>query len=364
MKIRDIIRIIEKIAPVCYQENYDNSGLQIGSPENEVTSVLICLDINEAVVDEAISAGANFIISHHPLIFSGIKNITGKSYIERIIIKAITNNISIYSSHTSLDNSALGVNKIIADKLGLKDAEILDPKSSLLYKVVVFVPVDHLENVREAMFLAGAGEIGNYDNCSFSTSGDGTFKANEKANPFVGQRELLHSEKESRLEMIVPLSSKENVIKNMLQAHPYEEVAYDIFKLENKYNDVGSGMIGNLENEMPAKDFALYLKEHFDIDTVKCAFPEDKKIKRVALCGGSGSFLINKAISAGADCFITGEIKYHDYLDFYERIALYEIGHYDSEKFTMELLKNLLNDKVPELTTQITNIKTNPIKYF
>ena len=190
--------------------------------------------------------------------------------------------------------------------------------------------------------------------------GVGKFKDKEKENRFGRQRELLHSEKEGRLRMIVPLSSKENVIKNMLQTHPYEEVAYDIFKLENKYNDVGSGMVGNLENEMPAKDFALYLKEHFDIDTVKCAFPEDKKIKRVALCGGSGSFLINKAISAGADCFITGEIKYHDYLDFYERIALYEYGHYDSDKFTLALLKNLHNEKVPVINHHIYYFKTTP----
>ncbi len=364
MKIKEIIKAIENIAPLCYQENYDNSGLQIGDREKETNSILVCLDITESVIDEAVALKCDMVISHHPLIFSGVKQITGNTYIERIIVKAISNNIAIYSAHTSLDNVYDGVNSIIAKKIGLKNLKILEPKSSLLYKLNVFVPSTHIEIVKRALFEAGAGEIGNYDNCSFSSSGKGTFRANENANPFVGDLGKIHTESEFKLEVIVPVNILNHVISKMKEVHPYEEVAYDLFKLENKYSNVGSGMYGELDKEMSREEFASYLKEIFSLDVLKCSFSNDKIIKRVAICGGSGSFLIGKALGVSADCFITGEIKYHDYLDYNEKISLFELGHYESEKFTISLIQKLLSDKFQDLKINITNINTNPIKYI
>ena len=364
MKVKDIIKIIEEVAPSSYQESYDNSSLQIGSFDNEVSSVLICIDVTESVIDEAIKIGANLVISHHPLIFSGIKNIIGKNNIQKIIVKAIKNDISIYSSHTSLDNSYRGVNAMIARKLGLSNVSILDPKENFLYKLIVFTPESHVEKVKTAMFDAGAGNIGNYDCCSFSVKGEGQFKANDDASPFVGDKNSLHFEKEVRVEVIIPMNVKNQVINSMLNAHPYEEVAYDIVKLENKFYSAGSGIIGYLEQPIDSITFGKTIKSVFNSGCIKFAGDDCRQIRKVAVCGGSGSFLIKNAISLGADCFITGEIKYHDFLDYSDSISLYEAGHYETEQFTMELIKELIEAKASDLKINITEINTNPIKYL
>ncbi|MFC2138610.1 Nif3-like dinuclear metal center hexameric protein, partial [Bacteroidota bacterium] len=269
MQIKDVISVIEEFAPLSFQEDYDNSGLQIGDVSNEIKSVLITVDITEEIIDEAINLEANLIISHHPLIFSGIKKITAQNSTEKAIIKAIQNNISIYSAHTNIDNIENGVNGIIANKIGLLNQKILQPKRNALSKLVTFVPIDHIDKVREAVFVAGAGNIGNYDSCSFNIEGTGTFKGNEDTNPFVGNKGELHKEKEIRFESIFPNYLKNKIINSLIKAHPYEEVAYDIYPLTNLYSQVGSGIIGELENEINEVDFLNKIKNIFNSGCIR-----------------------------------------------------------------------------------------------
>ncbi len=364
MQIKDVISAIEKFAPLSLQEDYDNSGLIIGNENEEVQSVLITVDVIEKTIEEAVKLGSNLIISHHPVIFGGLKKITGRNFTERIIINAIKNNIAIYSAHTNLDNIITGVNGIIADKLGLKDKNILQPKEKFLYKLVTFVPVDHIDKVREAIFNAGAGNIGNYDSCSFNVSGEGTFKGNEDANPFVGKKGDMHKEKEIRIESIFPGYLKNKIINNLLNAHPYEEVAYDIYPLENDYLKAGSGLTGILENEISEIDFLKKVKEIFGTKSIKYSKFLKKPIKKVAICGGSGSFLLKEAIKEKADVFISADIKYHQFFDADNKIFIMDVGHYESEQFTKEIFYNLLTKKFSTFAIHLSKYNTNPINYY
>lgn len=364
MKIKDIISVIEQLAPLSYQESYDNSGLLVGNSNDPVSKVLVCLDCIEATIEEAKSVGAELIITHHPIIFSGLKKINGKNYIERTIIKAIQNNIAIYAAHTNVDNVDEGVNKKIGEKLGLKNLEILAPKSNELVKFVVFVPIAHAEPVKSAMFKAGAGEIGNYSECSFNQQGEGTFKANEKANPFVGEKNLRHSEPELKIESIVPKTLIADVIHNVIAVHPYEEVAYDVYPLNNEFKKVGSGMIGELPQEMDEMSFLNFLKEEFKANGIRYTKPLNKPVKKVAFCGGSGSFLLQNAIAKKADVFITGDFKYHQFFDAEGKILIADIGHYESEQFTPEIFKTIITKKFPNFAVHLSEINTNPINYL
>ncbi|MFC2111220.1 YqfO family protein [Bacteroidota bacterium] len=259
MKIREIITYIESIVPLSYQEDYDNSGLIIGDRNAEVRKVLIALDVTEKVIDEAIDGKFELIISHHPIVFSGLKKITGKNFVERIVIKAIKNNIAIYSAHTNLDHFHNGVNAKLCQKIGLINCKILSPKSDILRKLVTFCPIDKANEVRKAIFEAGAGQIGNYDSCSFNIEGKGTFRANNEANPYVGEQNKLHSEDEERIETIYSINSEAKILSALFKSHPYEEVAYDIYQLKNKLNNVGSGMIGELKR---AEDEIVFFKKN------------------------------------------------------------------------------------------------------
>ena len=245
--VREVIQIIEDFAPPCYQESYDNSGMQVGDVNYKLTGILLCIDVTEDVVEEAIIIGANLIISHHPLIFGGIKRLSGSNYIEKAIIKAIKYDISIYSCHTSIDNVSLGVSFKMGEKIGLTHMQVLRPLTGNLCKLVTFVPNRHADSVRKAIFEAGAGHIGNYDCCSFNMSGEGTFRALESAHPFVGEKNIPHKEPEIRMETIFPKFLENTIISALLKAHPYEEVAYDIYPLINQQKNVGVGVIGELE---------------------------------------------------------------------------------------------------------------------
>lgn len=364
MKVKDIIEVIENEAPIALQESYDNSGLTIGNPEAEINAVMISFDVTEKVIDEAIERKCNMIISHHPLIFKGLMSITNKGIVEKIIIKAIKNDIAIYAAHTNADNIASGVNQKLADKLGFKNTKILQSKEGLLRKLVTFCPVKETEKVRQAIFDAGAGYIGNYDSCSFNITGKGSFRANEEANPFVGEKGNLHFEEEVRIETIYPVHLEKNIIKNMLKAHPYEEVAYDIYPLENKLNTVGSGIIGEIEEPMPQIEFLKMVKSKVEIPFIKHSEILDNKIKKVAICGGSGSFLINKAKNSGADAFLTGDIKYHDYFLTEGKMLLADIGHYESEQFVKEWFYSILKQKFSTFAIFISKTKTNPVYYL
>jgi len=324
----------------------------------------LCLDCIEAVVDEAIQKNCNLIIAHHPIIFSGLKKLNGTNYIERTIIKAIQNNIAIYACHTNLDNVKLGVNKKIADKLGLINQQILSPKKSLLKKLVTFVPPTHLDIVRESLFNAGAGNIGNYDSCSFILEGTGSFRGNENSNPFIGEKGKLSLEKETRLELIFETVNEATIISALKQNHPYEEVAYDIYQLENTYQNIGSGMVGELEKPISETDFLENLKSIFKVKVIKHTALTNKMIKKVALCGGSGSFLLKNAINSKSDIYISSDFKYHEFFDAENQILVADIGHYESEQFTPEIFYEIISNKFPTFASYLTETNTNPVNYF
>ena len=364
MLLKTIITEIEKFAPLAYQESYDNCGLLTGHKEQEVTGAILCLDCIEAVVDEAIQKNCNLIIAHHPIIFSGLKKLNGTNYIERTIIKAIQNNIAIYACHTNLDNVKLGVNKKIADKLGLINQQILSPKKSVLKKLVTFVPATHLDIVRESLFNAGAGNIGNYDSCSFNLEGTGSFRGNENSNPFIGEKGKLSLEKETRLELIFETVNEATIISALKQNHPYEEVAYDIYQLENTYQNIGSGMVGELEKPISETEFLENLKSIFKVKVIKHTVLTNKRIKKVALCGGSGSFLLKNAINSKSDIYISSDFKYHEFFDAENKILVADIGHYESEQFTPEIFYEIISNKFPTFASYLTETNTNPVNYF
>jgi len=364
MLIRDIAGYIEQIAPLSLQEPYDNSGLLCGSPYGETESALLCIDVTEAVVDEAINKKAGLIISHHPLIFSPIKKLTGSNYAERTLIKAIRNDVAVYAAHTNLDVIWTGVSRKMCEKLGLKNLKVLQPKEDNLRKLVFFVPEEHASNVREAIFEAGAGSIGDYDQCSFNTPGEGSFRGSENTDPFVGKKGELHFEKEIRVETIFQAAAQGNIIQAMMEAHTYEEVAYDIYPLLNKDRRTGMGMTGELEDPLTETVFLDLLKEVFTVPHIRHTRLLERPIRRVALCGGSGLPLLKQAIGSKSDVYVTADVKYHQFFDAEDRILLADIGHFESEQFTTEIIYELLNKKFPTFAFHFSEVKTNPINYY
>ncbi len=364
MKIADITSYLEQIAPLSYQESYDNSGLIVGEPSAEVSHVLISLDVTEDVVEEAVSKGCELIIAHHPIVFSGLKKLNGKNYVERTVIKAIKNNVAIYAIHTNLDNVHNGVNQMICERLGLQNTRILSPKVGLLKKLVTYVPHQNAEQVKTALFEVGAGNIGAYDECSFSMQGVGSFRANEGTNPHVGEIGERHHENETKIETIFSAHLQGKVVKALLKAHPYEEVAYDIYSLDNSNSNVGSGMIAELTEEVNELDFLKLVKEKMGAGVVRYTNLLNKKVKRVAICGGSGSFLLPNAIAANADVFVTADYKYHQFFDAENKIVIADIGHYESEQFTKQLLYDILSKKFANFALSLSEINTNPINYL
>ena len=363
-KVKDIVRHLESIAPPAYQESYDNASLITGNPGMEVTGVLCTLDCIESVVEEAIERDCNLIVAHHPIVFKGLKQLNGKNYVERTVIKALKNDIAIYAIHTNLDNVAVGVNKMIADRLGLTKLQILSPKKQTLQKLVTFIPVEATEAVMGEVHKAGAGNIGNYSDCSFRVTGTGTFKPNDVANPTIGQPGELEEVNEHRVEVIYPAHLEARILQALKQAHPYEEVAYYIQALENKNQEVGSGMIGQLPIEMTNNEFLFYLKEKMDLNTIRYTEKSGEKVKKVAVCGGAGSFLLGKAKGKGADAFVTADFKYHEFFDAEGEIMIADIGHYESEVHTKALLHSFLTEKFPNIATYLSEVDTNPVKYF
>lgn len=364
MKIKEITSLLEQWAPPSLQESYDNSGLLIGDKNQEINAALITLDITEEVIDEAIESGDDLIIAHHPFIFKGIKRIGNIHWIDRCIRKAIKHDIAIYAIHTNLDNVDTGVNKKICDKIGLNNTRILQPKKSTLSKLVVFVPTENKEALLEALYKAGAGNVGNYDHCSFQTEGTGTFRGNESSNPTIGTQGVEESVKETRIEVIVPQHASRSVLQAMKHAHPYEEVAYYLQELINENQDIGSGMIGTLEQSMDTKTFLTHLKKSMGLSVIRHTDLVKSNIQKVAVCGGSGSFLLSKAMAAGADIFITADFKYHDFFEANGDIIIADIGHYESEVFTKELLLDVLTKNFTKFAFRLSKVDTNPIKYL
>jgi len=364
MKINEIVQSLEELAPLSLQEDYDNAGLTVGQPDWETDGCLICIDVNEPVIDEAVRNNCRLIVSHHPVIFKGLTRLTGQTMTERIVAKAIREGIAICSMHTNLDNVLEGVNRIFAEKLGLLNLSILRKTRGLLKKLVTFCPVDYAGKVREALFESGAGHIGDYDQCSYNAEGLGTFRAGEMASPFVGKIGEIHFEREVRIETIFPSYRQKCIIEALFKTHPYEEVAYDIYPLENEFEQAGAGMIGKLEQKMTENQFLMKLKDVLKIPCIKHSPLLGKMVGTVAVCGGSGSFLLRDAILQQADFFVSADFKYHQFFDADSKIVIADIGHFESEQFTCDLLADYLKKKFPTFAVQISETPGNPVNYF
>lgn len=372
MTIKELTSFLEQIAPPQYQESYDNAGLIVGNPNTVIKGVIVCLDSTEAVIEEAVAQGCNLVIAHHPIVFKGLKRLNGANYVERTIMTAIKNDIAIYAIHTNLDNMYRnGVNRKIADMLGLTQQRVLAPKRQVLMKLTTFVPFDNTQAVLNALYEAGAGQVGEYKNCSFRTKGIGTFKPTGTANPHIGTLEQEEEVDEHRIEVIFPSFLEKNILKTLKKAHPYEEVAYYIHLLENDNQEVGSGMIGELTQAADPMSFLKGVKHTMKASSVRYTSPlaigntsELKAVKRVAVCGGSGGFLLGHAIAAGADVFITADYKYHEFFDADGKIMIVDIGHYESEQYTIGLLTDILSEQYKNLKVFSTKIFTNPVNYL
>lgn len=363
-KVADIIQCLEEVAPLSYQESYDNSGLLCGDPDWDCHSVLLCLDCTEDVIDEAIGQGCNLIVAHHPVLFQGLKKLTGGTYVERTLIKAIQNHIAIYACHTNLDNMKAGVNQKLGEKLGLQHLKILSPKTGQLRKLVTFVPSSHLEPLRLALFQSGAGQIGDYDSCSYSSDGTGTFKGNKDANPFIGKALELSTENEMRLEVIYETAHEKRVLQALRNHHPYEEPAFDCYPLGNQHPGIGSGMIGQFPQPMAESEFLVLVKKKLNASCIRHTRLLSQPIQKVAFCGGSGRFLLNQALAQKADAFITADFKYHDFFEVEDRLLLADPGHFETEQFTPEIFYECIQNKFPKFAIRLSKINTNPIHYF
>ena len=364
MIIQDVITYLEELAPLHYAEDFDNVGLLVGKSNEQVKGILVSLDTLESVVDEAIEKNCNLIVSFHPIIFNGLKKINGKSYVERVVIKAIKHDIAIYAMHTALDNCLQGVNDIICDKLNLKHKKILIPKKDTIKKLTTYVPLENALSLRTALFKVGAGNIGNYENCSFNIDGTGTYQGNEASNPKKGKKGTLHSEKETQISVTFQKHLESKILKALFEHHPYEEVAFEVATLDNYNQTIGMGMIGELETNHKTEDFLASVKEIMNVSVIKHSKIIKKSIKRVAVLGGSGSFAIEAAKSAMADIFITSDLKYHDYFAAEDHIILADIGHYESEQFTKSFLADYLSKKFTNFAVVLTTTNTNPVKYL
>jgi dinuclear metal center YbgI/SA1388 family protein len=364
MKLKDLCAWLDAEVPLAFQEDYDNSGLQVGEPEQKLNKGLLTIDVTEEVIEEAIKSKCDIVISHHPLIFGGLRRLAGKSPVERIVRKCILKNIAVYSAHTNLDITYSGVSRQIARKMGLQDIRVLSPLKGQLTKLVTFIPVSHVEQVSSAVFRAGAGVIGNYDSCGFTVQGKGSFRGNEKTKPFAGEKNQLHYEDEVRFETVLFSHMKEKVIEALIEAHPYEEVAYDLYSLENTNTDSGLGCTGMLPEPEDEQDFLRRVHDLFGPGLRYSGQTNSGVVVKVAMCGGSGASLLNDAIASRADAFITADIKYHSFLEAGNRLLLIDAGHYQTEKFAVELLKELINKKFPKFALRFSETNTNPINYI
>ncbi len=361
--LQELIRHLEKLAPPSLQESYDNSGLITGDPSMEISGVLVCLDALEEVIDEAMENGCNVVVAHHPILFSGLRSLTGKNYVERVLLKAIRNHIAIYAVHTNLDNVSQGVNRKMGEKLGLLHLKILRPMPGRIMQMVTYCPADRCELVKDALFAAGAGHIGRYSECAFVSDGTGSFKGEEGSNPVVGKVGVREESPEKRIELIFPDWKERDVLLALRQAHPYEEIAYSVSVLHNANQSIGAGMIGELPSDMEATSFLDQIKEKMGVAMLRHTALPGKKVRQIAICGGSGSFLLPDAIRANADVLVTADFKYHQFFDAEGRILIADIGHFESERFTIDLLGDEIRKKFTTFAVRLTGITTNPIHY-
>lgn len=364
MKIKEILSILEEMAPLAYAEDFDNVGLLVGNKENDATGILVCHDALEGVIEEAIANNCNLVVCFHPILFSGLKKITGKNYVERSVIKAIKNDIAIYAVHTALDNHKNGVNKIFCDALGLINTKVLIPKENFIQKLVTYTTPDNAEKLRNSLFDSGAGRIGNYDNCSFNSDGFSTYKGNENSNPVVGKKGELTQTNEIKIEVTFEKHLQSKILKALFTNHIYEEVAYEIYDIKNAHQNIGLGMIGELETALSERDFLQMVKDKMQCGGIRHSEILDKKIKKVAVLGGSGSFAIQNAINQGADAFLTADLKYHQFYESEKQLLIADIGHFESERYTKNYIVDFLKEKITNFAIVLSQENTNPVKYF
>jgi dinuclear metal center YbgI/SA1388 family protein len=364
MKIAEIIQYLESIAPAQLQESYDNAGLLTGNPDWDCTNILVTLDATEKVIEEAANKNCNLVVAHHPILFRGLKRITGSDYVQKTLITAIKRDIAIYAIHTNLDNVLSGVSGKMAAVLGLKNVSVLAPREDILEKLYTFVPAENAEKVRRAIFSAGAGKIGNYYDCSFNAEGFGTFTGSAGTDPHIGEPGKPATANEMKIEVIFPAYLRQKVIRALIEAHPYEEVAYDVVRLQNAFSQIGAGVVGELPSVFEETTFLSHLKEKFNLPLIRHTDLLGRPVKKVALCGGAGSFLISKALAAEADFYITADVKYHEFFDANDRMVIADIGHFESEQFTIDLLQQVLAEKFPTFAVLKSGIRTNPVNYY
>ncbi|HCQ11960.1 Nif3-like dinuclear metal center hexameric protein [Flavobacterium sp.] len=364
MKIKQILTILEEMAPLAYAEDFDNVGLLVGNQENEATGVLVCHDALESVIDEAIAKNCNLVVCFHPILFSGLKKITGKNYVERAVIKAIKNDIAIYAVHTALDNHKNGVNKIFCDALGLKNTKVLVPKQNFIQKLITYTTPENADKVRNALFEAGAGTIGNYDNCSFNSDGFSTYQGNENSNPVIGTKGELTQTDEIKIEVTFEKHLQSKILKALFSNHVYEEVAYEIYELQNQHQNIGLGMIGSLETPMSETEFLTFVKDKMQCGSIRHSAFLNKNISKVAVLGGSGSYAIKNAIQAGADVYLTADLKYHNFYESENQILIADIGHFESERYTKNYIVDFLKEKITNFAIVLSEENTNPVKYL
>ncbi|MFY7739442.1 MAG: Nif3-like dinuclear metal center hexameric protein [Flavobacterium sp.] len=364
MKIKEILNILEEMAPLAYAEDFDNVGLLIGNQNDEATGVLVCHDALESVIDEAIAKKCNLVVCFHPILFSGLKKITGKNYVERAVLKAIKNDIAIYAVHTALDNHKNGVNKIFCNALGLKNTKVLVPKQNFIQKLITYTIPENVEKVRNALFDAGAGKIGNYEDCSFNSQGIGTYMGNENSNPEIGERFEFVETQEIKIEVTFEKHLQSKILKALFSNHVYEEVAYEIYDLQNSHQNIGLGMIGELENPMSEIDFLEFVKDKMQCGGIRHSELLGKRVKKIAVLGGSGSFAIKNAIQANVDVFLTSDLKYHNFYEAENQIVLADIGHFESERYTKNYIVDFLKEKITKFAIVLSEENTNPVKYL
>ncbi|WP_299227168.1 Nif3-like dinuclear metal center hexameric protein [uncultured Psychroserpens sp.] len=364
MIVQEVINYLEELAPIAYAEDFDNVGLLLGNKNAQVSGILVTLDTLETVVDEAIAQNCNLIVSFHPIVFKGLKKITGKTYVERTVLKAIKNDIAIYAVHTALDNALKGVNDIICNTLGLSNKKILIPQKGTIKKLTTYIPSANAQALRAQLFKAGAGNIGNYDNCSFNSEGVGTYRGNENSNPILGKKGEEHQECETQISVTFNKHIESKLLNTLFKYHPYEEVAFEVTSLDNYNQNIGIGMIGELESKQETEVFLNFVKQKMNVSCIKHSKLIKDKISKVAVLGGSGSFAISAAKASGADVFITSDLKYHDFFSAENDIILADIGHYESEQFTKNFLVDYLSKKITNFAVVLSTTNTNPVKYL
>ncbi len=363
IKCSELMKFMEEFAPVNLAEDYDNVGLLIGSRNQEIKKVLVCLDVTTKVVEEAVEKKVNLIVSHHPIIFKGLKRIVEEDPKGRLLYKLIRNGIGVYSAHTNMDFTHGGINDTLANLLGLSNIRNLKKhKEDRFFKIVVFVPEQNTDTVREAMCSAGAGWVGDYSDCTFMVKGTGTFKPLEGTNPYIGSKGNLEKVEEYRLETIVPQKKLKKVVNAMIEAHPYEEVAYDVYPMELSLKEYGFGKVGSLVETQKLDKFISTVKEKLNVKSVRVIGSVKKEIRNVAVfCGSFDTDVINSM--NGVDVLVTGDMKYHDALDAAEMgLCIIDAGHYSTERIMVPRLAWILSQRFASVDIETSILEENPIK--